>query len=79
MKSAASRNSLDLAVEVFHERNLDRQRDWPATLLATSTHDTKRSEDVRARMVAISEIPELWQAFVAALGHCESPLETDGE
>src|SRR5262249_46123876 len=48
-------------VEVFHGRNLDRQRDWPATLLATSTHDTKRSEDVRARMVAISEIPELWR------------------
>jgi len=48
-------------VEVFHGRNLDRQRDWPATLLATSTHDTKRSEDVRARMVAISEIQELWR------------------
>jgi Maltooligosyl trehalose synthase len=40
-----------LSVEVFHERNIDRQRDWPATLLATSTHDTKRSEDVRARIV----------------------------
>src|SRR5256884_3832703 len=50
-----------LSVDVFHERNLDRQRDWPATLLATSTHDTKRSEDVRARIVAISEIPELWR------------------
>jgi (1->4)-alpha-D-glucan 1-alpha-D-glucosylmutase len=50
-----------LSVETFHERNLDRQRDWPATMLATSTHDTKRSEDVRARIVAISEIPELWR------------------
>ncbi|HYR23928.1 MAG TPA: malto-oligosyltrehalose synthase [Chthoniobacterales bacterium] len=50
-----------LSVEAFHERNLDRHRNWPATLLATSTHDTKRSEDVRARMVAISEIPELWR------------------
>src|SRR5437763_942683 len=50
-----------LGVEVFHERNLDRQRDWPATLLATSTHDTNRTEDVRARLVAISEIPELWR------------------
>ncbi len=50
-----------LSVDVFHERNLDRQRNWPATLLATSTHDTKRSEDVRARMVAISEMPELWR------------------
>src|SRR5262249_32880310 len=35
-----------LTVDTFHERNLDRQRHCPATLLATSTHDTKRSEDV---------------------------------
>ena len=57
-----------LSVEVFHERNLDRQRDWPATLLATSTHDTKRSEDVRARIVAISEIPELWRRSLQRWG-----------
>ena len=57
-----------LSVEVFHERNLDRQREWPATLLATSTHDTKRSEDVRARMVAISEIPELWRRSLQRWG-----------
>ena len=50
-----------LSVEAFHQRAQDRQRDWPATLLATSTHDTKRSEDVRARMVAISEVPRLWR------------------
>src|SRR5216117_1746110 len=50
-----------LSVDAFHERNFDRHRNWPATLLATSTHDTKRSEDVRARIVAISEIPELWR------------------
>ena len=49
-----------LSVETFHQRNLRRQRDWPASLLATSTHDSKRSEDVRARMLAISEIPPLW-------------------
>jgi (1->4)-alpha-D-glucan 1-alpha-D-glucosylmutase len=57
-----------LSVEVFHERNLDRQRNWPATLLATSTHDTKRSEDVRARMVAISEISELWRRSLQRWG-----------
>jgi (1->4)-alpha-D-glucan 1-alpha-D-glucosylmutase len=56
------------SVEAFHERNLARQRDWPATLLATSTHDTKRSEDVRARMVAISEIPELWRRSLQRWG-----------
>jgi (1->4)-alpha-D-glucan 1-alpha-D-glucosylmutase len=51
-----------ISVEDFHERNLERQRDWPSTLLATSTHDTKRSEDVRARMQAISEMPQLWRS-----------------
>jgi (1->4)-alpha-D-glucan 1-alpha-D-glucosylmutase len=50
-----------LSIEAFHERNLDRQHNWPATLLGTSTHDTKRSEDVRARILAISEIPDLWR------------------
>jgi (1->4)-alpha-D-glucan 1-alpha-D-glucosylmutase len=50
-----------LNVDAFHERNLDRQRNWPATLLASSTHDTKRSEDVRARIAAISELPDLWR------------------
>jgi (1->4)-alpha-D-glucan 1-alpha-D-glucosylmutase len=57
-----------LTVESFHERNRDRQRDWPATLLATSTHDTKRSEDVRARMVAISEIPDLLRRWLQRWG-----------
>jgi (1->4)-alpha-D-glucan 1-alpha-D-glucosylmutase len=50
-----------LSPEAFHQRNVTRQRDWPVTLVATSTHDTKRSEDVRARMVAISEMPQLWR------------------
>jgi (1->4)-alpha-D-glucan 1-alpha-D-glucosylmutase len=50
-----------LSVEAFHQRAQDRQRDRPATLLGTSTHDTKRSEDVRTRMVAISEVPQLWR------------------
>jgi (1->4)-alpha-D-glucan 1-alpha-D-glucosylmutase len=51
-----------ISPDTFHQRNLERQRDWPATLLTTSTHDTKRSEDVRARMIAISEIPEAWRS-----------------
>ena len=50
-----------LRVEEFHRRNTARQEEWPATLLATSTHDTKRSEDVRARMAVISEMPERWR------------------
>src|SRR5260370_35337591 len=50
-----------LSVEAFHQRAQDRQRDWPAPLLGTSPHDTKRSEDERARMVAISDVPQLWR------------------
>ena len=50
-----------LRVEEFHRRTFDRHEHWPATLLATSTHDTKRSEDVRARIAAISEMPETWR------------------
>jgi (1->4)-alpha-D-glucan 1-alpha-D-glucosylmutase len=51
-----------ISVADFHAKNAERQRDWPATLLATSTHDTKRSEDVRARILAISEVPQLWRS-----------------
>ncbi len=47
-------------VSEFHEGNQKRLRDWPGSLLATSTHDTKMSEDVRARLLALSEIPERW-------------------
>jgi (1->4)-alpha-D-glucan 1-alpha-D-glucosylmutase len=50
-----------ISVDVFHQRNFDRHLHWPSTLLATSTHDTKRSEDVRARMLAISEMPDVWR------------------
>ena len=50
-----------LSVEGFHAHNAERCAHWPATMLATSTHDTKRSEDVRARMAAISELPENWR------------------
>ncbi len=48
----------------FHDEQKFNQEHWPATMLATSTHDTKRSEDVRARMVAISEIPETWRSAI---------------
>ena len=50
-----------ISVETFHAHNLDRHRNWPSSMLATSTHDSKRSEDVRARMLAISEIAETWR------------------
>ena len=48
------------SVEEVHEFFLDRQKRWPHTLNTTSTHDTKRSEDVRARINVLSEMPDRW-------------------
>ena len=48
------------SVELFHRQNARRRADFPNSLLATSTHDTKRGEDVRARIAALSEIPREW-------------------
>jgi (1->4)-alpha-D-glucan 1-alpha-D-glucosylmutase len=53
-----------LSGETFHRANQRRALAWPHTLLATSTHDSKRSEDVRARLHVLSELPEEWQARV---------------
>jgi (1->4)-alpha-D-glucan 1-alpha-D-glucosylmutase len=54
-----------LSVSEFHERNLERQSLRPYGMLATSTHDNKRGEDVRARINVISEIPNEWKQHVA--------------
>lgn len=50
------------SVEEFHRQNRTRLKSWPQSLLASSTHDTKRSEDVRARINVLSEIPTEWRA-----------------
>ena len=51
---------IGVSLERFHERNRDRQETWPHALSATSTHDTKRGEDTRARINVLSEIPGEW-------------------
>jgi len=53
-----------VSVHFFHRKNLIRQTSWPHALLATSTHDSKRSEDVRARLNVLSEIPVQWQGAI---------------
>lgn len=53
-------------VSAFHKANADRARRWPHTMLGTSTHDTKRGEDVRARLAVLSELPEDWARNVQA-------------
>ena len=60
----SSMQSFGLSVETFHASNLERLANSPDAMLATSTHDTKRSEDVRNRLNVISEMKLLWPSFV---------------
>ncbi|MBI5604376.1 MAG: malto-oligosyltrehalose synthase [Deltaproteobacteria bacterium] len=48
------------SLEAFHGRNIEKTKSWTHSLNATSTHDTKRSEDVRARINVLSELPDEW-------------------
>lgn len=54
-------NVFGISLEDFHQRNAKRRHFWPHSMLATSTHDTKRGEDVRARINVLSEMPEIWE------------------
>jgi (1->4)-alpha-D-glucan 1-alpha-D-glucosylmutase len=47
----------------LHAANAEREARWPASMLTTSTHDSKRGEDVRARLAVLSEHPERWWAL----------------
>ncbi|MFC9028334.1 malto-oligosyltrehalose synthase [Streptomyces arboris] len=56
-----------VAVDAFHAFATRIARDWPATGTVLTTHDTKRSADVRARIAVLSECPERWAGLVAEL------------
>ncbi|MFD0045957.1 malto-oligosyltrehalose synthase [Pseudarthrobacter scleromae] len=51
----------------FHQRMARRQQELPLSMTAMSTHDTKRSEDARARISVIAELPEEWADTLATL------------
>lgn len=53
-----------IEVDEFHRGNMKRLEKWPYSMLTTSTHDTKRSEDVRMRLDVLSEMPRPWAAQV---------------
>jgi (1->4)-alpha-D-glucan 1-alpha-D-glucosylmutase len=53
-----------VSVHEFHRHCAARQEQWPHGLSATATHDTKRGEDVRARIHVLSELPREWRAAV---------------
>jgi (1->4)-alpha-D-glucan 1-alpha-D-glucosylmutase len=56
--------------EEFYALMQERLRHWPHSLNSTSTHDTKRSEDLRARLNVLSEIPEQWEQQIAKWAAC---------
>ncbi|MBD3887137.1 malto-oligosyltrehalose synthase [Phormidium tenue FACHB-886] len=53
-----------IPVSEFHDFNRERQECWAKAMSATATHDTKRGEDVRARLNVLSEMPEEWRQQV---------------
>jgi (1->4)-alpha-D-glucan 1-alpha-D-glucosylmutase len=68
-------------VDEFHRGNVERAEKWPHAMLLTSSHDTKRSEDVRARLNVLSEMPGDWSAAVMRwrrLNHPKKVTISDG-
>ena len=61
----------------FHQWMEHRRARWPHGLSTTSTHDTKRSEDVRARINALSEMPALWRTHLARWSKLNKKYKTD--
>jgi (1->4)-alpha-D-glucan 1-alpha-D-glucosylmutase len=59
-----SAKSFGISLETLHQSNQERLKHSPDTMLTTSTHDTKRSEDVRNRLNVLSELPQLWAQSV---------------
>lgn len=64
----------------FHHSAATRTRMWPQTMTTLTTHDTKRGEDVRARISVLSQVPSLWAEFVArAESQAPSPDRATGQ
>ena len=67
-----------VGVDTFHERMRARSQQWPDAMLSSSTHDTKRSEDVRARLALLSEIPAEWESAVYRWAHLNDRHRSEG-
>ncbi len=64
-----------ISVEDFHTFNQTRSTQWPHAMNATATHDTKRGEDVRARLNVLSELPEEWEKHLSNWQAINAPLK----
>lgn len=67
-----------VSLSEFHAACREAAEQHPRSMLATSTHDTKRSEDVRARLVVLSEMPEDWQAACERWRKLSSAYQPEG-
>jgi len=70
-----SPDRFSLSVDDFHEGNLEREARFPRHLLATQTHDTKRSGDVRCRIAALAGMADEWAAHVRGWRRLDDPNE----
>ena len=61
----------------FHAQARERGELWPHSMLSTSTHDTKRGEDTRARIAVLSEMPQTWAAYLSLWGRLARAYEQD--
>ena len=68
---------IGIALEEFHRRSAERAHSFPHALSATATHDTKRGEDMRARLLVVSELPDEWEAFLTAWRDANRGLRSD--
>ncbi len=69
-----------LSIPDFHDMMQVRAKEWPHGMTATATHDTKRGEDARARLMALTEIPHDWTSAISRWKVLNAPhLVTDGD
>jgi (1->4)-alpha-D-glucan 1-alpha-D-glucosylmutase len=68
-----------ISVDEFHAFNQMRSAQWPHTMNATATHDTKRGEDARARLNVLSELPEEWNNHLLNWHAINAPLKENIE
>ncbi len=61
-------------ITAFHRRLDERHRAFPCGIATTATHDTKRGEDARARLNALTEMPDLWRRVVLRLARLMAPF-----
>ncbi len=67
-----------ISCEYFHLSNIERETLWPNSMITTSTHDTKLSEDVRARINVLSQIPEEWEKKLSEWSNLNEGFRSDG-